>query len=275
MASIKYDVNKDWLIEEYHNKKRTPKDISADIGCSRRTLRDILIRLDIPLRNCRHIYTWNTHYFDEPNLDNSYWAGFMAADGNIRMNGHSFSIGLASKDDCILEELKNQLEYTGPIFRSEKYTSIGNLRGNSKYPTLTKFSMLTIHGATNATLKLRENWNITPRKTFTLEPPINLSLENNIAYIIGYFDGDGTWQNRLDKMYNRQRHLWRVIGRLNMMEWMSDCLFKYTNLLKNPYSCKRSDIYALDYCDSKAIKMRELLLNIPLKFRLARKWNNI
>ncbi|MBD2076247.1 hypothetical protein H6F86_20670 [Phormidium sp. FACHB-592] len=38
---------------------------------------------------------------------------------------------------------------------------------------------------------LEKHWNITPRKSLTLQPPNNLNPEHSLAYVKGFFDGDG------------------------------------------------------------------------------------
>lgn len=49
-------------------------------------------------------YNVNDDFFESPSLLNSYWAGFIAADGNLSGNYRKLNIGLAKKDKCILEQ---------------------------------------------------------------------------------------------------------------------------------------------------------------------------
>ncbi|NYO85812.1 hypothetical protein G4A66_28110, partial [Escherichia coli] len=69
------------------------------------------------ISNLSHLRTYkrNDSYFSTPNLENCYWAGFIAADGNIRQNNQTFAIALAKKDRQHLEQFKKNIQYTGPI----------------------------------------------------------------------------------------------------------------------------------------------------------------
>src|SRR6267154_3825493 len=114
-------------------------------------------------------------YFQKPDIENSYWAGFIAADGCVSNKGNSLSIALAEKDKKHLLLFANTIKYTGNLLKHEK----------------TKSYRLNIYGAQNINKHLLENYNITPRKSLTLQPP---NLEDNFhikSFIVGLIDGDG------------------------------------------------------------------------------------
>jgi hypothetical protein len=62
----------------------------------------------------RRSYNLNTAYFSEPTIRNSYWAGFIAADGCLTRKG-ALRIALSIKDREHLEKLKSELNFSGPI----------------------------------------------------------------------------------------------------------------------------------------------------------------
>lgn len=126
----------------------------------------------------RRVNSVNDNFFSKPNLLNSYWAGFIAADGCIIDKAHSqklLVLELGIKEYKHLMAFKKAIDFIGKIGIYRKGRSC-------------KFS-ITSDILCNA---LNENFKITPRKTFTLEPPENLNKEQTLAYIIGYIDGDGS-----------------------------------------------------------------------------------
>lgn len=128
---------------------------------------------------------FNEDFFAEPNLENSYWAGFIAADGNVwQPPGRSLvlSIGLQRRDGAHLEELQKSIG-AGKLYQidtfDEKY---GKVRERSEYQLYSN----------KICSDLEMNFNITPKKSLTLEPP-ELTDDNALAYIAGYIDGDGSY----------------------------------------------------------------------------------
>lgn len=125
----------------------------------------------------RKQYRVNYGYFSVPNLENSYWAGFIAADGNVRDSKDSLRIKLSGSDSQHLEAFKRCSGSTSPV--------------RDSYNGFKKYASLEIHGVSQWKDDLRKNFNITPRKSLTLQPPNSLSPEQSLAFIAGYIDGDG------------------------------------------------------------------------------------
>ena len=131
----------------------------------------------------RKKYKCNEDYFAIPTLENSYWAGFIAADGNINDRGKTkyLKITLAIKDKLHLKNFKKVIQFTGPI-----------KDGISKCNKL-NFENSTIGITSNKICNdLANIFNIHPRKSLNLEFPSNLTFEQSLAFIKGYIDGDGT-----------------------------------------------------------------------------------
>lgn len=142
-------------------------------GCSsERVTRELRI-----LNTKRH---FNHNFFNLPNELNSYWAGFISADGCI-VHGNSLVIGLHTKDRTILENFCDSICLDKQFIKDT--TDI-------HYKVLRKVS--TIHLVSEQFIKdLKNNFNITARKTFTLIPPNIKDLDLILSYIAGYIDGDG------------------------------------------------------------------------------------
>lgn len=123
-------------------------------------------------------YTKNDNYFKELSKQSSYWAGFIAADGNIhKRRTMLLELSLSSKDKEHLERFVSDIEWSGPIAEYQNRT----------------VARAAIHSSSEICKDLEDIYNIGPKKTFSLQPP-NLDIlpkENIIPYIIGFLDGDG------------------------------------------------------------------------------------
>jgi len=155
-------------------------------------------------------YNVYDNFFETPNKINCYYAGFIAADGCIRkycgkfVESYSLIIGISIKDKDFLEKFKQTISYEGNV---KEYENNGR-----------RYVRLEIKS--NKICKdLRNNFNITERKTHTLCPP-NLIDKNLIdAFICGYIDGDGSVY--FSKNKNKQRRVGiSIIGTDKMLSWI-------------------------------------------------------
>lgn len=219
-------------------------------------------------------FSVNNNFFSNINLLNCYWAGFIAADGNIREKVNNICIGLSYKDNQHLHIFAKDCEYTGTVkIREYKNIKIGNYLPKD----VIKTCHIEICGNKKWVEDLKENFNITPRKSLILMPPLNLNIEQSLAFIKGIIDGDGTI--RLDK--NNRLEL-SIVGTKEILDWISD-IFKLVSPIKykkhnskvrhrsdrtqkNHYTFKITGIRAWIICN------KILQLNIP---GLDRKWNNV
>ena len=124
-------------------------------------------------------YKINQDYFSVPNLENSYVAGFIAADGNIHKSKNKLRIDLQIRD---AEYLQNIVL----LFSDKKITTT-----KRNYRSISLWSWKIISD-------LQKNFNITPNKSLTLKPP-KLEGQNALAFIIGNLDGDGSIIIRKDR----------------------------------------------------------------------------
>lgn len=125
----------------------------------------------------------NDNIFEIPNNINSYYAGFIAADGCVNDSG-SLSFELASKDLHLLQKFN--------LFSSSNYQIRQTQRTlNNK---IFDISVLKITSK-KICLDLKSNFAIKPRKTLNCEFPKTLTRHQKISYIIGNLDGDGWISN--------------------------------------------------------------------------------
>lgn len=111
------------------------------------------------------------NFFDIIDCVRSYWAGFIAMNGNINEDRKRLMIGVDKKDLIYLEAFKKSVGYTGEA------SCFG-----------CQFS-IQFYGVEKWLEKLSENYCLTPRKHLTLQPPVQLDEENSLSFIIGYIDG--------------------------------------------------------------------------------------
>lgn len=237
--------------------------IAKLLNCSKTTILKKLSKFSIKRKSISEArkfqnrkYTKNENYFSTPNINNSYWAGFIAADGCIGYYNNAearLCFGCQTKDEILLNNFKNDINYTGQIIRINKNISTLSITSNKIAKDLNKY------------------WNITPKKSLTLKPPNLTNKEEILSYIIGYIDGDGCIS------FEKNRYLrLSLIGTKEILIWInnefsnSGCLYKQRLLLNNTYN--------LTFSGKKAEIILKTLYNHILKFNiltLERKWNKI
>ena len=207
--------------------------------------------------NYRTLY-YNEDYFDTPNLENCYVAGLFGADASLSgPKQNTIAIVLHKKDEHILHKIKNVTEFTGKITtRRKKYRSLIYSHGQKWESSLYK------------------HWNIAPRKTYNLKPPNNNIIDElAYAYIIGLFDGDGTWICNHDVKFTRKPIFsMNFLGTKEIVNWIKFWITKLVPEDKPINIQKRPGHYAYINCGLRALKIRSKLLEFDLPFRIWRKW---
>jgi len=205
-------------------------------------------------------YTFDKDFFSIINEINSYWAGFWAADGCVG-NDYQNIITLSYKDHEHLKQFKECAKISKEVRVFEKLT--GEVQ--RKYCSLSIYSK-------NWKEDLLNNFNITPRKTFTYKPPI---LPRNLLdhFIIGYIDGDGTIT------LNKNKKL--AISVIGTKETLQVIKKRFDEIIKQTdqnSSCgvitKTRNVYVYRISHNPAIIVAQYLKNI-CDLKLNRKWSLI
>jgi hypothetical protein len=127
-------------------------------------------------------YVYNETAFELiTNEQQSYWLGFLYADGYIHSKKNLIEINLALKDEIHLKKFKDYISPLKPILYF-------NNNGYKKNSPAVKFAIWN--------KKIRNDLislGCIPRKTFSLEFPTKNKISNDLIhhFIRGYFDGDG------------------------------------------------------------------------------------
>lgn len=126
------------------------------------------------------IYKVNEDYFKKIDTQNkAYFLGMLYADGNVTDCGH-VRIELAAADKHILEDLKKEIEYDGPLL----FRKSDNPKHQDKYSlSINRVSMM----------KDLCNIGCVPAKTAIIKFPSNDIVPTELMYhfIRGFYDGDG------------------------------------------------------------------------------------
>ena len=198
------------------------------------------------------------NYFSTPNLENSYWAGFIAGDGCINDKDEwqsQIRFSLSIVDKAHLEKLHSVIG-AGSLRESVTYLKS---TGRS-YP---KFEY-TLY-SDKICNDLAENFNIHPNKSLTHEPP-NLEGDLALAFIAGYIDADGSYTHA-----RYRRPVLTTVGTNHFLSWMNHILKVDSKVI----CC--GNFYSTTVGGDKAIKIRDSIhnLNLPLLDRKINRWEEL
>lgn len=165
---------------------KTNSQIAYDLLVSSNSFSKVLKKKDIEKRtyseNNRR-YKRNSEYFDNINTPNkAYILGLIYADGNnyIRGSKHCFTLSLEERDKELLEQVRNELEYDGPL----RFNELS--KKNPKHKNQYILSIVDEH-LCNQLKKI----GVVERKSLKLTFPTFLRPDLIRHFVRGYFDGDG------------------------------------------------------------------------------------
>lgn len=216
---------------------------------------------------------YNKQYWKDLDLIKCYLAGNIAADANLNLTNGIYKLRLAVEktDECLIDTYVKQLNFTG----NKNYCLRTHKTGNQS----TQVSV-TFTGFCENAEYLNKHFNLVPNKTYRLGPT-NLQNENfNLAYLIGYCDGDGTIamtsKNRTSELSS---YIYFISCSKNLLDWikcMLDTKFSpEINRNQPPKVHQKGQHNAWVYCISgiRAAVIINYLRKFPVP-KLARKWEN-
>ncbi len=212
----------------------------------------------------------NDSFFSEYNPISCYYAGLIAADGNIVQNRGV--LRLSQKDKTVLEKFKSIIQYEGNITRT-------NQRGTSKYfKDKSKYYECFHLRITSKKIvdDLKNNFNITGNKTLTLQPPSNLDEYHSKCFIIGLIDGDGWIGTYLPKQAITPILKCAITGTLDIARWVQE-KFNGVGQIRHPLKGYNPNICQYTWSSKAAFNTIKDLVSIKEleNIRFPRKWNKI
>lgn len=212
-------------------------------------------------------YTANRNFFKQPNMINSYWSGFIAADGCIDDFDpacKSLKIDLQIADEGHLQRFIDDTKYNG----------------NIKYPSRGGSALVRVSCAQQWFVDLESNFSITPRKSkkplektksdeTMLQPPDLSETSCKLAYIKGLIDGDGSIYISHSK--SRMWLVIKIVGSLSVLTWLKQTLDDVLDLGSVASVKPTSTVYGYSLGTKKAETLCKVLLplNTPALYR---KW---
>lgn len=249
-----WTLNEEIILKELYSSK-TVNELSHFLNKKKKAIYEKanVLGLKRNLTDTNRKYSLNQKFFNIPNLNNSYWAGFILADGYINPITNLLDISLAIRDIVILETFNKTIDSNRPIYiRKKEPNDACYLRVNSK-PIIQN---------------LEQNWNIKTKKTWNFTTPNIQDKQQILAFLIGCIDGDGWIIRRKDGSFKLG-----LCGNLDFINWAKAILDNLIREEGNVYKNTECDIYSVDYTGQKGLKLKEKLLEVPLTFRLPRKWD--
>jgi len=205
-------------------------------------------------------------YFSIPVVENSYWAGYIAADGCVISNRPVVTINIKRSDSEHLEKFARCVHYAGKIHYGFARPQWGGL-----------WPMADIQVTSRQWVSdLLNNFRITPRKSKTLCPP-SLVGGPRLAFICGYIDGDGSigYRRRNGDLFLAVRGTWEV---LSWLKHVFDSLVPAYRIHGRDYGCAGVTVsggicqYMVNGGRAERILHELSCLPVP---RLERKWRRV
>lgn len=246
------------ILKQFYGKEQG-KEIAIRLG---RSTNAVAIKANsLGLRGnpseTRRRYHLNDDFFSRhESLLTCYWAGFIAADGNISSRKKAnVRIKLKSVDWDHLEKFKRSIESDGNFSKIHQ--------NDYSYCEFSIFSEKIVNDLA---------WfNITPKKSLTLKPP-PLSGPAAMSFIIGYIDGDGCIH--LETLKNRSPRLRLcLIGTEAVLTWVKNIFDQIAPFSKDAKvrKIKNSNAYEYHIASKKALYVLNVLKDLTVP-KMKRKW---
>lgn len=205
----------------YENENFSLSKIGEKYGCCRSVITRVIRENNGNIKKRQHKYRANYRMFQViDNPEKAYWLGFIAADGcvYVREQNSTLRISLSSKDRDQLEKFRDFMQSDVLIKEEIKTDGYASLKNPS--------FMVSINFNSKDLANDLIDKGIVPRKTFLLDKP-NIEEKYYLPYILGYFDGDGSISQFVNKEFNIN-----FVGNEKTLTWINDILKLSSHLEK-------------------------------------------
>lgn len=260
-------------IEEYVGMPKFEKSIakvSAKYGINRKTLTRYLKERGIEIVANKGAYPIDENVFEKIDTEEkAYWLGFLYADGYVAANNNQIGLGLALNDILHLEKFKNFIKWEGEIKISKEHQFGSKDNHNKKGEEMFSCRIIVSNEKMHQDLI---NLGCVPNKSLILKFPTEEQVpkEFQVAFIRGYFDGDGTlglYQH--SKKNPRLEESLLIVGTKPFLEKVQEVLGP--GYLMQKKNCNENT-YRLGYSTLKAFKVADTMYKNATVY-LNRKYN--
>jgi hypothetical protein len=237
------NISKEELILAYSELKQI-KLVAKKFGVSSGAISSRFVKFNIPYEH-KIRYVCKDNFFDFDNEKSFYWAGFLAADGNVSKQ-NDISIGLCIQDFDHVCKFKKDIESDSPVtsFKVKPAFIDGVYVGQTEH---CRFRIRS-HYMGNS---LRR-FNIVPAKTYIYTIPDFVENSKYFRdYLRGYFDGDGWFSQvkntgKISLGLCGTKDFIEKINKLIMMHVSvsSGSIWKQKNIFKLSFG-KQHDVYLI------------------------------
>lgn len=165
-------------IVEYYISGNNIIETSTHFKVGKDIIKRVLNKYNIKIEQHPIRKKYNAKFFSEYTPQTCYWAGFIAADGNIHNAKNRLSINISNTDINHLEKFVHQIGYEGIIHHQEATCS---------HSATCRIDL----GGEEIVNDLKNFFGIMPKKTLTISLPENIPYYLWSHYFRGYADGDG------------------------------------------------------------------------------------
>lgn len=224
------------IAQDYQNEDITQLKLACKYGVSNVQISNILKKFKIPSVKRRGFYNVNISYFDKIDTPNkAYFLGLFHADGcNSEYNG-CIRISLQEGDIDILNKLKEDINFSGPLRYIKK-------KGNRK----NQYSLNIVSKDLSYSIKLL---GYPENKTYKVIFPDYLSNDLIRHFIRGVFDGDGC-------IHVGKHHVFNIVGTFSTLIGIKSYLYEKLAVNSKISESKSKGIFRLN------ITKREDIFNV-------------
>lgn len=174
------------IIYDAYEKYKTITLVAKNLNLDRGVITRFFIKNNFKYKK-QLTYNVDHTFFDTLTPKSMYWAGFLAADGNIGKNNCRISLCIAIKDIKHIKKFKKDLKCEAPISIRFMKSILPSGKNHNGYYCQIRFTSKKIYEA------LQKTFNFTHNKSLTLQFPEHLKDHQYINHFIrGLIDGDGS-----------------------------------------------------------------------------------
>lgn len=185
-------MDKTQNMTDLYHKGATLRDIAFQYKITWQSVRKRLIKAGVRMRPKgykKYSYDHNAFLLDTPT--SLYVIGLLMADGNISQN--TIQIELAEKDECLLKEIQQFLQYSGPITSRTRKNPGGVVKSKKEF-----FTTVSLRVTAPDLVKRLAQWGVLPNKSKTAQVNTDILFRSGLEefFFRGLFDGDGCVSNK-------------------------------------------------------------------------------